>query len=116
MARDSRLVRHQADRASVVAFSIEFGLNTDGGAFSQKTEAGVIQGSDGELVNTLVGIVRQRKHSRAQVDGDNSTLKRKRIPRFGENLNSGPHFGLERTIPAPARPETKPAARRAGLG
>ena len=56
-----------ADRASVVTFSIEFRLNTDVRAFSQKTETSVIQRADGELVHALVGIVGQGHDTRAQV-------------------------------------------------
>ena len=87
VARDLWIARYESDSASVVAVSIELGLNTDVGALSQKTETDVIQRADGELVNALVGVVGHRQDTRAQVYSDNSTLKRKRTPTLGKNLN-----------------------------
>src|SRR5580692_455862 len=79
--------RHEGYTANIVAASIELSLNTDVRALSQEIHASGIQRTDIEFANALVRIVRQGKHTRAQVYRDDSPLKSKRAPAFGENLN-----------------------------
>src|ERR1700694_1535936 len=63
-ARGLSRTRYEGYTASVITFAIEFRLDADVSAFSQKSQAVSVKRTDGELVKTLVGIVGQRQHTR----------------------------------------------------